>query len=93
MRIIFCTSSRGLRTWFKHLATAPAWPLSLTAAKARAKASLRNGSGDSSRPLRAHIQENSHQLVGRFNALLKKAVVVFADEAFFAGDKQAEGAP
>jgi hypothetical protein len=38
----------------------------------------------------AHIT-NSHQLVGRFNALLKKAVVVFADEAFWAGDKQAEG--
>lgn len=38
----------------------------------------------------AHIT-HSHQLVGRFNALLKKAVVVFADEAFWAGDKQAEG--
>lgn len=38
----------------------------------------------------AHIT-NSHQLVGRFNALLKKAIVVFADEAFWAGDKQAEG--
>jgi hypothetical protein len=37
----------------------------------------------------AHIT-NSHQLVGRFNALLKKAIVVFADEAFWAGDKQAE---
>jgi hypothetical protein len=38
----------------------------------------------------AHIT-NSHQLVGRFNAPLKEAVVVFADEAFWAGDKQAEG--
>lgn len=38
----------------------------------------------------AHIT-NSHQLVGRFNALLKQAILVFADEAFWAGDKQAEG--
>lgn len=42
------------------------------------------------RPHFAHIT-NSHQLVGRFNALLKKAIVVFADEAFWAGDRQAEG--
>ncbi|MBX3305645.1 MAG: hypothetical protein KF751_06260 [Nitrospira sp.] len=38
----------------------------------------------------AHIT-NSHQLVGRFNAILKQAILVFADEAFWAGDKQAEG--
>lgn len=38
----------------------------------------------------AHIS-NSHQLVGRFNAILKQAIIAFADEAFWAGDKQAEG--
>jgi hypothetical protein len=33
----------------------------------------------------------SDQLVGRFNAHLRAAVLVFADEAFFAGDKKNEG--
>jgi hypothetical protein len=34
---------------------------------------------------------NSRHLVGNFNAHLETAVVVFADEAFWAGDKQGEG--
>jgi hypothetical protein len=33
----------------------------------------------------------SDQLVGRFNAHLRTAVLVFADEAFFAGDKKNQG--
>ena len=33
----------------------------------------------------------SDQLVGRFNAHLRTAVMIFADEAFFAGDKKNEG--
>lgn len=33
----------------------------------------------------------SEQLVGRFNAHLRTAVMVFADEAFFAGDRKNEG--
>jgi hypothetical protein len=37
-----------------------------------------------------HIAQNRH-LVGNFNAHLQDAVVVFADEAFGADDKQAEG--
>jgi hypothetical protein len=37
-----------------------------------------------------HISSGNH-LVGRFNAHLRDAVVVFADEAFFAGDRQHEG--
>ncbi len=36
------------------------------------------------------VQKN--QLVGNFNAHMREAYLVFADEAFFAGDKQAEGA-
>ena len=38
-----------------------------------------------------HVAQARH-LVGHFNAHLRDAVVVFADEAFFPGDKQAEGA-
>jgi len=38
-----------------------------------------------------HLTQQRH-LVGNFNAHLHGALVVFADEAFFAGDKQAEGA-
>lgn len=34
---------------------------------------------------------NSHHLTGRFNAHLKDALWVFADEAFWAGDKSSEG--
>src|SRR3954468_13556456 len=34
---------------------------------------------------------NAKHLVGNFNAHLRDAVFVFADEAFFAGDKQHEG--
>src|SRR3954468_8668933 len=37
-----------------------------------------------------HIAHAKH-LVGNFNAHLRDAVFVFADEAFFAGDKQHEG--
>ena len=33
----------------------------------------------------------SDQLVGRFNAHLRTAILIFADEAFFAGDKKNEG--
>lgn len=41
---------------------------------------------------RHHIQiSNAKHLVGNFNAHLKDAVSLFADEAFFAGDKQHEG--
>jgi hypothetical protein len=35
---------------------------------------------------------SAHHLVGHFNAALRDSVLVFADEAFFAGDKQHEGA-
>jgi hypothetical protein len=35
--------------------------------------------------------EHAKHLVGNFNAHLRDAVFVFADEAFFAGDKQNEG--
>jgi hypothetical protein len=38
-----------------------------------------------------HVQHARH-LTGHFNAHLKDALVVFADEAFWAGDKTAEGA-
>jgi len=34
---------------------------------------------------------NSRHLVGNFNAHLNQAIVVFADEAFWAGDKASEG--
>ncbi len=34
---------------------------------------------------------NSEQLTGRFNAHLRDAIFIFADEAFFAGDKKHEG--
>jgi hypothetical protein len=37
-----------------------------------------------------HVQ-SPRLLVGRFNAHLQDAVIVFADEAFWAGDKSAEG--
>jgi hypothetical protein len=37
-----------------------------------------------------HVSHAKH-LVGNFNAHLRDAVFVFADEAFFAGDKQHEG--
>src|SRR5438094_8549054 len=37
-----------------------------------------------------HISSGNH-LVGGFNAYLRDAVVVFADAAFFAGDRQHEG--
>lgn len=33
-----------------------------------------------------------HQVIGRFNSILKGRVLVFLDEAFWAGDKQSEGA-
>lgn len=36
-----------------------------------------------------HVEHQS-QLVGKFNQHLKDALIVFADECFFAGDKQAE---
>lgn len=35
---------------------------------------------------------NPSQLTGRFNQHLKDAIIVFADECFYAGDKTAEGA-
>ena len=38
-----------------------------------------------------HVQHARH-LTGHFNAHLKDALIVFADEAFWAGDKSAEGA-
>jgi bifunctional DNA primase/polymerase-like protein/uncharacterized protein DUF5906/CHC2-type zinc finger protein len=38
-----------------------------------------------------HIQQHKH-LLGNFNAHLKDALLVFADEAFWAGDKASEGA-
>lgn len=38
-----------------------------------------------------HVQHQKH-LLGNFNAHLKEALVVFADEAFWAGDKASEGA-
>ncbi len=38
-----------------------------------------------------HVQHARH-LTGHFNAHLKDALIVFADEAFWAGDKAAEGA-
>jgi hypothetical protein len=34
---------------------------------------------------------SSHHLVGHFNAHMETAIVVFADEAYWAGDKQGEG--
>ena len=34
---------------------------------------------------------SSHHLVGNFNAHLETAIITFADEAFWAGDKQGEG--
>jgi hypothetical protein len=37
-----------------------------------------------------HVQSSRH-ITGNFNAHLKDALVVFADEAFWAGDKTAEG--
>jgi hypothetical protein len=37
-----------------------------------------------------HVQSSRH-ITGNFNAHLKDALVVFADEAFWAGDKAAEG--
>lgn len=37
-----------------------------------------------------HITQSDH-LVGKFNAHLKNALLVFADEAFWAGDRGAEG--
>ena len=39
----------------------------------------------------AHLTKG-HHLRGHFNSPLKDALVVFADEAFWAGDKQGEGA-
>jgi hypothetical protein len=54
------------------------------------KGILAKGFGRLFRPHFAHIT-NSRQLVGHFNALLKQAIVVYADEAFWAGDRQAEG--
>lgn len=33
-----------------------------------------------------------HQVIGRFNSILKSKLLVFLDEAFWAGDKQSEGA-
>ena len=38
-----------------------------------------------------HVTQSRH-LVGNFNAHLKDALVVFADEAYWAGDKSSEGA-
>lgn len=38
-----------------------------------------------------HVQHQKH-LLGHFNAHLKEALLVFADEAFWAGDKASEGA-
>lgn len=38
-----------------------------------------------------HVSQARH-LTGHFNAHLRDAVVVFADEAYFPGDKQSEGA-
>ena len=42
-------------------------------------------------PHTMHVTQSSH-LVGNFNAHLKDKLLVFADEAFWAGDKRAEGA-
>ena len=41
----------------------------------------------------AHFKHvsSSHHLVGNFNSSLKDALIVFADEAFWAGDKASEG--
>ena len=41
-------------------------------------------------PHTMHVTQSSH-LVGNFNAHLKDKLLVFADEAFWAGDKRAEG--
>jgi hypothetical protein len=38
-----------------------------------------------------HVSQGTH-LTGKFNAHLRDAIFVFADEAFFAGDKANEGA-
>ena len=70
--------------------TRPGIAIVLRGKQGTGKGVFAKGFGYLFKPHFAHIT-NSHQLVGRFNALLKKAVVVFADEAFWAGDKQAEG--
>lgn len=70
--------------------TRPGVAIVLRGKQGTGKGVFAKGFGRLFAPHFAHIT-NSHQLVGRFNALLKKAVLVFADEAFWAGDKQAEG--
>ena len=37
-----------------------------------------------------HVERSSH-LTGHFNSHLKDKLIVYADEAFWAGDKKAEG--
>lgn len=70
--------------------TRPGVALVLRGRQGTGKGIFAKGFGSLFVPHFAHIT-NSHQLVGRFNALLKQAILVFADEAFWAGDKQAEG--
>lgn len=85
---------RYLLTWMANVVqspgTRPGVAIVLRGKQGTGKGVFAKGFGRLFAPHFAHIT-NSHQLVGRFNALLKKAVLVFADEAFWAGDKQAEG--
>jgi hypothetical protein len=83
-----------LMAWMANIVqtpgTRPGVAIVLRGKQGTGKGVFAKGLGHLFTPHFAHIT-NSHQLVGRFNALLKKAVLVFADEAFWAGDKQAEG--
>ena len=85
---------RYLLAWMANIVqtpgTRPGVAIVLRGKQGTGKGVFAKGFGRLFAPHFAHIT-NSHQLVGRFNALLKKAVLVFADEAFWAGDKQAEG--
>jgi hypothetical protein len=83
-----------VRAWMANVVQTPGnrpgVALVLRGPQGTGKGIFAKGFGRLFAPHFAHIT-NSQQLVGRFNALLKKAVVVFADESFWAGDKQAEG--
>ncbi|MEO7862717.1 MAG: bifunctional DNA primase/polymerase, partial [Nitrospirales bacterium] len=85
---------RYLMAWMANIVqtpgTRPGVAIVLRGKQGTGKGVFAKGFGNLFKPHFAQIT-NSHQLVGRFNALLKKAVVVFADEAFWAGSKDAEG--
>lgn len=85
---------RYVRAWMANVVQTPGnrpgVAIVLRGKQGTGKGVFAKGLGRLFAPHFAHIT-NSQQLVGRFNALLKKAVLVFADEAFWAGDKQAEG--